>query len=373
MQQVQVKHFMIIAAGLMAAAPHAWAGDTPIGDFRLPSNAYTGGVYVETFSNNTRNTQEVLDDLTLPRAISTMTGISQNADGTLSDGVTPNGQEDLRLQTFSTATQIKSLNRFGSKPPGGANGPSRVGAVQWNFDLSQIDSYLVDNSLALSELDLGLVIAPSDFTRDYDVYLSYTDPTPAAEIALTGINTNVFVGDFDDVSSGSRRNYWDLWIPAQAAAVGDVVNGTHKVLALDNFGNLNLNTDLLSLYNAGVREFNLIMTSGAFLDGRSLVVKEGSGISISTIDGPAPIPGDVNGDGVVDTADFGIVAFNFGQTGLTRGQGDLNTDTNVNEADFGIVAANQGGGVVATAVPEPTSLLVMGLGGLALIRQRRQA
>jgi hypothetical protein len=52
------------------------------------------------------------------------------------------------------------------------------------------------------------------------------------------------------------------------------------------------------------------------------------------------LPGDINGDGLVDVADYDIWAANVGQTGY--GQGDANGDGLVDVADYDIWAANVG-------------------------------
>jgi hypothetical protein len=60
----------------------------------------------------------------------------------------------------------------------------------------------------------------------------------------------------------------------------------------------------------------------------------------------APTPtceGDVDGDGVTNTFDFGDLADNFGAgPGATREMGDLNGDGFVNTFDFGILADDFG-------------------------------
>jgi hypothetical protein len=61
---------------------------------------------------------------------------------------------------------------------------------------------------------------------------------------------------------------------------------------------------------------------------------------------PAPtialLPGDANGDGTVDVADFEIVNDHMGQSGLTLAQGDVNGDGTVDFADFQMVEVNFG-------------------------------
>jgi hypothetical protein len=72
------------------------------------------------------------------------------------------------------------------------------------------------------------------------------------------------------------------------------------------------------------------------------------------------IPGDINGDGLVDVADYNIWAANVGKTGATWAQGDLNGDGLVDVADYNIWAANVGR---TSATPEPISMLILAIGG----------
>jgi hypothetical protein len=54
----------------------------------------------------------------------------------------------------------------------------------------------------------------------------------------------------------------------------------------------------------------------------------------------ATIPGDANGDRIVDIGDLGILAANYGCSGKVWGQGDFNNDGKVDVGDLGILAAN---------------------------------
>ena len=87
------------------------------------------------------------------------------------------------------------------------------------------------------------------------------------------------------------------------------------------------------------------------------------------------IDGDLNGDGFVGAADLDILLANWGDT-VTQGSladGDANNDGVVNNLDLAVVQSNFGNGTLpGGTVPEPTSLFLLGLGGLALIRRRRR-
>ncbi len=66
------------------------------------------------------------------------------------------------------------------------------------------------------------------------------------------------------------------------------------------------------------------------------------------------VPGDVNGDGKVNTTDFAIIASNYNKTGRTYAQGNLNNDPagKVDVFDFAILAKNWGSmGTSAYQIP----------------------
>lgn len=80
-------------------------------------------------------------------------------------------------------------------------------------------------------------------------------------------------------------------------------------------------------------------------------------------------PGDVDGNGAVDLADFNVLKTNFGDGGVLT-DGDLTGDSQVDLADFVVLKANFG----VAAVPEPGSVLLAAIACcVALARRRRFA
>ena len=261
---------VLITAMAVTLLPLAGA-TTQIGDLRLNAATYSTLTYFDPASA-VQNTRGVIG---APVAInSQFVAVSQNT-----GGASPDSATDIGLQTFSTSTTIRQLNRYTSDAdgPGPATGPQAVGAVQWTINLTPLGSYLSSNNLDLTALNLRLVTSVSDGTAPYDVYLSYT--RAAESITQASISTSTTAGP---------NNYTNFWFPAQGTAEGAIANGTHKVFEKGFTGPMDLTINLLALYDAGVTNVNLIMTSGGFLSGRTININEGSGVSMSTVVIPEP-------------------------------------------------------------------------------------
>ncbi len=80
--------------------------------------------------------------------------------------------------------------------------------------------------------------------------------------------------------------------------------------------------------------------------------------------------GDATGDGAVTLADLNALGANFGAAAATWQQGDFNYDGEVSLLDLNALGASFGAAPAASAVPEPSGLVLVCLGGVALMRGR---
>ncbi len=209
--------------------------------------------------------------------------------------------------------------------------------------------------------------------------LSWVDNTGSATLQLTpsgtgsvaveiqvdydgGMLSNAVVGsDFDTanpgnnpITAGQTTGLYDT-----DEALGDYFLSYGSVV----FGSATA-VDLLTFDYAGSGDVTL----------PSIVVAEGGLLVTVTDPGPFALggvtllPGDFNGDGSVNGLDLNILSDNFGTgSGATLGTGDANGDGAVNGLDLNIVSDNFGTSLpaAAAAVPEPTSIALIALGGIA--------
>ena len=92
------------------------------------------------------------------------------------------------------------------------------------------------------------------------------------------------------------------------------------------------------------------------------------------IDSADLLPGDLNCDGSVNSADLDIVRANWGSSVSPGciGWGDPTGDGVVNSSDLDVVRANWGRTAAANAVPEPATLCLLAISALAMLFVRRR-
>lgn len=101
----------------------------------------------------------------------------------------------------------------------------------------------------------------------------------------------------------------------------------------------------------------------------------GEGILAGQKPGAPPTPGDYNGDGTVDAADYTVWRDTLGSTVDLSADGDSSGTVDTPDYDIWKTNFSTGGAVASAAVPEPPTLglLAAGAVGLALLRRERQS
>jgi autotransporter-associated beta strand protein len=100
----------------------------------------------------------------------------------------------------------------------------------------------------------------------------------------------------------------------------------------------------------------------------------GRSIGMETVLVRKVIAGDIDMSGEVNAADYFYIDFNLDTAGGGWGAGDLDYSGETNSADYFYIDFNLGmseGASMGTSIPEPATLVLLTLGGLAVVRRRR--
>ncbi len=232
-----------------------------------------------------------------------------------------------------------------------------------DFDATTVNADVAHTfvSLPANIIDATLEFAVrgiSDTTESDGIFLSFvnTETTDLLDAIVYVRTFGVFGGSVNPPFTASDPGL----VQSSAWSSGNEATVTLDLSALPLAGGGTL--DLLSQLN-----------SNGYLD---VVVAEDSAVDfmkLTTVVIPV-IPGDVNGNGWVAGEDLGTVIAYWGQTGLGREYGDLNGNGTVDGGDYTEVLSYWGTGTQPTeppgAIPEPTTLALLAIVGLVLVRRR---
>jgi hypothetical protein len=210
-------------------------------------------------------------------------------------------------------------------------------------------------------------------TTDLDNWaLNIFNPNGAGETqySTTAIDELSFLLVRIDYGSGTSMDNAYLWANPNLS-LGEPSTASAQATLIGR----NLEFDRLRV-SAGGSNSSTEQPNGGVLAASGLLDEIRVGNNFASVTGPGLIPGDVNGDLVVNINDYLIIRNNFQLTGAARSQGDLNSDGIVNFTDFRIWKNNRSAGAGAGddllegPVPEPASLALVALGAMSFGARR---
>ena len=150
------------------------------------------------------------------------------------------------------------------------------------------------------------------------------------------------------------------WEGSEALYVKELILGEGSTLDLNGLSLYSLN-----VYLDGTVDWN----GGTIFEG---ITEADSTIWTDNFD-LATLVGDANRDGVVSVDDYASVQANLGSTGEPGLPGDANYDGAVSADDYASVQANFGdtAGMGGVPVPEPTTIGLLAMGLVAILRKRK--
>jgi hypothetical protein len=291
----------------------------------------------------------------------------------------PTGVVDTFSGNLSAYQNTRILNNANHAPTNTYNWQITDGRLELNttayVGIEQFTLTRTDYSLAIGEeLQADFLAAfGTGATQDIGIYVGAGQPT----VDVRQNYVNVYMRNNGQIFSRGFDGTTELALAGGAtpAAVSSlfVRRTSTDIFELGYYDgivrNIVATRTITNLNAAGIGS-----SIGAYADVRSAGVI-GSLDNLRII--PPNVPGDVTGEGTIDINDFNIIKANLFKTGQSRQQGDLTEDTIVDFADFRQwkTAAGSGFASVTLGVPEPTTMLLLALGGglFSLIRSPRRS
>jgi hypothetical protein len=234
-----------------------------------------------------------------------------------------NGKVWYRIDSTQTSTNIDVT-------------PQQWHKIKFVAGPNGVDAYWDQTQLFHS--DLGTHISSMSFGSawgtapcGYDDF-SFT-PLPAV-LSVTPETQNVEskagTATFTVSNTGAASMPWTAEVISGGSWLS-ITNGTQGTNSGTITVTISQNTDAANTRTGTIR----ITATGATSSPKDLTIIQAKGL----------IPGDANGDTLVDVGDLGILAANYGGSGKSWAQGDFNGDRIVDVGDLGILAAHYGQGV----------------------------
>ncbi len=263
--------------------------------------------------------------------------------------ITVHGVQATPLEFTSTFPGDVGSSRTYSLDPGGLH------QHREDFDLTSADfeTYPAPADLAPAQITVG---------QAYPFSFTYNGQSPADNDTWSGsTNGSVQVIGFENISvpSGSfnalRVDFDTSW--SETGVIGGIGYAGNGVVEetwwlVDGLGIVRQDALKTNSYGAddSYVEFSLELTSAVVFD-----------------------PEDLDGDGDVDDADFGLFFAAFSGPGVATASpaADLDNDGDTDDADFGLAFAAFTGPGGPAGVPEPAGMAVLGVAGFALLSRRR--
>jgi hypothetical protein len=238
--------------------------------------------------------------------------------------------------------QMASLNSMSRKI-----GPALVRLISTDVRM-KMGEHLLGNTCVGNTTPSGVSL----WSTNADAYLKDVTATNLGTLN-NGCRGDVVVGFFKplhesfDGSNYSDQRYF-MVVNGLTDPTGSMIACRQRIRLNFDFGSSGITSlQRMRRSDGAVETVNLISDGGSLyhldldLDGGiGDLFKYNTGAPfVGTI---SQIPGDANGDGMVDVGDLGILAANYGGSGKTWSQGDFNGDGQVDVGDLGILAANYG-------------------------------
>ncbi len=233
----------------------------------------------------------------------------------------------------------------------------------------------IPEGATITEVELELTVKRTDGAATHPIELRLTNPPQELVerevtylLAAAGVPFTVPGGDFTDTVLGTMDG-----ITSEEVGETKVFESNSALVAAAQAAFDSGMPLQMGMISPGIEEANIRNFYGFFSDDGPLSYAPLLRVTFDDGSGPGPgLEGDLNGDGLVGSADLDIVRANWGET-VEPGCvscGDPSGDGLVGSADLDIVRANWGATAPAS-IPEPGSWTLLVLVGLFVAARRR--